>query len=379
MTTLESSRTDASIVSAFESETIPTQIELRNISKRYGSVVALDDVSLTVEPGELIALLGTSGSGKTTLLRSVAGLGALDSGVVEIGGHNVTNIATRLRPIGMVFQNYALFPNLNVSRNISFPLEVRARGSFDRRVDELLELVGLSGYGQRNIHELSGGQQQRVALARALAPNPRVLLLDEPLSALDAVIRSGLRDEIRRIQQDLKITTVHVTHDQSEALAIADRVAVMSLGKIVECAPPQQLYRSPKSSFTASFVGGRNTMRLPFRGGQIRVGAFVRSIRDLAPTGTASRDALVTFCPEDVVVQGTDDRLDSGFAQNLCSLGNGRVVASTFHGSTSRVTIRLDAQEAPSIVAELPTSTVPPMGSPVIVHIEETNVQVFLD
>jgi putative spermidine/putrescine transport system ATP-binding protein len=304
MTTIESTRVHQTPAEPrVDSVIVPTAVTLRNITKRYGPVVALDDVSLSVEPGELVALLGTSGSGKTTLLRSIAGLGAIDSGVVEISGRDVTSESTRLRPIGMVFQSYALFPNLNVARNISFPLDVRARGNYQRRVDELLELVGMSGYGTRSIHELSGGQQQRVALARALAPNPRVLLLDEPLSALDAVIRSNLRDEIRRIQQELQITTVHVTHDQSEALAIADRVAVMSNGKIVECAPPQKLYREPTSLFTASFVGGRNTIRRPFRSGRITLGSFTRSIQQLAPHGTPARDALLTFCPEDVLLQ----------------------------------------------------------------------------
>jgi putative spermidine/putrescine transport system ATP-binding protein len=355
-------------------EIVPTSIRVSSVTKRYGNTMALDDVSLRIEPGELVALLGTSGSGKTTLLRSIAGLGTLDSGTIEIGGVDVTSVPSRLRSIGMVFQSYALFPNLNVARNISFPLEVRGL-EHRKRVGELLELVGMQGFQDRAIHELSGGQQQRVALARALAPKPRVLLLDEPLSALDAVIRTNLRDEIRRIQQELRITTVHVTHDQSEALAIADRIAVMSNGQIVECAPPRQLYREPASAFTASFVGGRNTIVRPFRNGQVHLGTFVKSIRELAPSGTSSLEAMITFCPEDVIVQVSEFRGSESEVQ----LGEARVVGTTFHGSTNRISLALRGSVDTTLVAECPVGSEFTVGSTVHVGIAESNIRVFVD
>ena len=235
-------------------------VDLHGVTKAFGATRALDQVSLTVEPGELVALLGGSGCGKTTLLRVVAGLTRPDGGRVRIGDREVTTIPTRHRPIGMVFQHYALFPNLDVAGNVAFPLTVRRRrpsAEVRRRTGELLELVGLAGYEKRYPNELSGGQQQRVALARALAPEPEVLLLDEPLSALDAVIRVSLRDEIRRIQQRVGTTALFVTHDQSEAMAIADRVAVMAEGRIEEIATPPEIWERPASRVAALFVGAR--------------------------------------------------------------------------------------------------------------------------
>ena len=203
-----------------------TAVSLRGVTKRYGAVHALDNVSIDIASGELLALLGPSGCGKTTLLRSVAGLVHPDGGVIEIGGRDVSGVPTRERPIGMVFQSYALFPNMTIRENIAFPLSVRKRPAAEikRRVDDLLDLVRLGPQADRYPNQVSGGQAQRCALGRALAPAPDVLLLDEPLSALDALVRGRLRDEIRRVQQLVKTTALYVTHDQSEALAIADRV-----------------------------------------------------------------------------------------------------------------------------------------------------------
>jgi putative spermidine/putrescine transport system ATP-binding protein len=300
-----------------------TSVDLVGVTKRYGQVVALDDVTLHVEPGELVALLGPSGSGKTTLLRSVAGLIIPEAGTVQIGGEDVTHVPTRRRPIGMVFQSYALFPNMSVAANIGFPLAARRRPREEirARVRDLLALVGLEGMEDRYPNELSGGQQQRVALARALAPEPGVLLLDEPLSALDAVIRSGLRDEMRRIQQRLSITALYVTHDQSEAMAIADRIAVMADGRIVEVESPARIYEDPRERFTATFVGSRNALELPVGAdGYVRWGT---AFEVPAPPGANGR-ALAVFKPEDV------ELVEQGGVE-------GTVDVVVFNGATSRI------------------------------------------
>jgi putative spermidine/putrescine transport system ATP-binding protein len=303
-------------------------VGVRDVTVRYGSTTALDAVSLDIASGELVALLGQSGCGKTTLLRSIAGLVTPTSGTIEIDGTDVTDTQTRHRPIGMVFQSYALFPNLTVAGNVGFPLKVRRIGKADAgsRVVELLALVGLSDHATRYPNELSGGQQQRVALARALACEPRVLLLDEPLSALDAVIRVNLRDEIRRVQQRTGITAVYVTHDQSEALAIADRVAVMAGGRIEEIATPREIYDTPASPFTARFVGARTVLDLP---SQVlgRADWCRPLLGDLPPSSL-----VVAFRPEDA-------QLDPAGAPGV-------VEVRTFLGSSTRLQIRLDGGPA---------------------------------
>ncbi|BBK33784.1 putative spermidine/putrescine transport system ATP-binding protein [Stella humosa] len=231
--------------------------------KTYGGVVALERVSLTVHEGEFVTLLGPSGSGKTTLLKAIAGFEEIDEGRIALGGQDITDMPPAGRGIGMVFQNYALFPHLTVARNIAFPLEMRgvARREIDRRVAEILELVELGGYGGRLPRQLSGGQQQRVALARATVFNPRLLLLDEPFSALDRKLRESMQVELRHLQQRLGLTTVFVTHDQEEALLLSDRIAVMSNGRIEQLDRPTAIYERPASRFVAGFVGEANLLR----------------------------------------------------------------------------------------------------------------------
>jgi putative spermidine/putrescine transport system ATP-binding protein len=238
-------------------------VELVDVVKDYGSSRALSGVNLTMVPGEFIALLGPSGCGKTTVLRALSGLERITSGRILIDGEDVANVPVNRRDIGMVFQSYSLFPHMTVMQNVLFGLEMRKVAADDRRrrAEEALEMVGLGHLGRRYAHQLSGGQQQRVALARALVTRPRVLLLDEPLSALDAKVRVQLRDEIRRIQTELGITTLFVTHDQEEALAVADRVAVMNAGGIEQIGAPEELYRTPSSAFVADFVGLSNRIR----------------------------------------------------------------------------------------------------------------------
>jgi len=235
-------------------------IEVKNVSKRFGNNEVLKDISLTVSEGELVTLLGPSGCGKSTLLRSVAGLLRIDGGAVSIDGQDVTPVPPQKRNVGMMFQSYALFPNMNVSKNMAFGLSIRRlpKAEIKRRVDEMVELVGLHGMENRYPSQLSGGQQQRVALARALIMNPKVLLLDEPLSALDAKIRQSLRVQIREIQQKCKITAVFVTHDQEEAMSISDEIFVMNDGHIVQAGTPSDLYLRPENEFVARFIGHYN-------------------------------------------------------------------------------------------------------------------------
>ncbi|MEH2563318.1 ABC transporter ATP-binding protein [Bradyrhizobium sp. AZCC 2289] len=239
--------------------------------RNRGAIVAVRNVDLDVKPGELLTLLGPSGCGKTTTLRMIAGFQEPSGGKILIAGRDVTHVPANQRDIGFVFQNYALFPHLTIFGNVAYGLQVRNKSASElqRAVTEALELVGLAGFGERLPNELSGGQQQRVALARAIVIRPRVLLFDEPLSNLDAKLRVSMRGEIRHLQRTLKITTVYVTHDQEEAMAISDRIAVMEAGRIVQLDTAEALYRRPGSAFVAGFIGRANLLR-----------ATVESVRD---------------------------------------------------------------------------------------------------
>lgn len=246
---------------------------LRNVSKRFGNVKALDNFDLEVGVGELVALLGPSGCGKTTALRVVAGLEHQDSGSVIVGDRDISQVPAHKRNMGMVFQAYSLFPNLTVEENVAFGLQMRKVSKHLRlkKAHELLDLVGLDSQSKRYTHQLSGGQQQRVALARALAFEPEILLLDEPLSALDAQVRVNLREEIRRLQLSLGTTTLFVTHDQEEAMAISDRVGVMNSGVLEQIDTPDALYNKPSSSFVASFVGTMNKIPTFITDGMVEI------------------------------------------------------------------------------------------------------------
>jgi len=232
-------------------------IEVRNVSKRFGNFQALDDVSLDVESGSLTALLGPSGSGKSTLLRIIAGLEMPDAGGIRLAGEDATVVAPQKRGVGFVFQHYAAFKHMTVRDNVAFGLKIRKRPKDEirARVDELLQLVQLQGFGHRYPAQLSGGQRQRMALARALAPEPKVLLLDEPFGALDARVRAELRVWLRKLHDETHTTTVFVTHDQEEAMEISDRVVVMNQGRIEQIAEPRELYDAPANDFVATFVG----------------------------------------------------------------------------------------------------------------------------
>ncbi|MDQ6883498.1 MAG: ABC transporter ATP-binding protein [Candidatus Dormibacteraeota bacterium] len=319
-------------------------MRLEDLRRRYGAVTALDGLSLTISPGELVALLGPSGCGKTTALRLLAGLEEADGGRVVIAGEDVTGLAANRRDVGMVFQAYSLFPHMTAWQNVAFGLQMRKVPVTERRrrAGEVLELVGLSGFANRYAHQLSGGQQQRVALARALAIRPKVLLLDEPLSALDAKVRFRLRDEIRRVQLEIGITTLFVTHDQEEALAIADRVGVMQAGRLEQLGPPTVVYSRPATPFVASFVGLTNRLPGVVRHGEVEVrGVRLPLVQRDEPDGSAV--ALVR--PEAVTVVGD--------AQSAAGPLIGTVIATAFLGATSRVTVDLGGV---TVLAQLATS-----------------------
>ena len=237
-------------------------LEVNDLTKSFGANTVVKSVSFGFDKGEFISLLGPSGCGKTTILRMIAGFENPTSGSIKVDGQDITSLKPNQRQLGMVFQAYALFPNLNVGDNIGFGLKIAGMPTEQRRtrVDEMLRLIGLPGFEKRYPYEMSGGQQQRVALARAIAPRPRMLLLDEPLSALDAKIRVSLREEIRAIQIDLGITTVFVTHDQEEALSISDRIVVMNAGNIEQLGAPHEIYNTPATRFVATFVGQLNSI-----------------------------------------------------------------------------------------------------------------------
>jgi putative spermidine/putrescine transport system ATP-binding protein len=305
-----------------------TAVEFRGIRRAFGTTYALDGLDLQLRPGELLALLGPSGCGKTTALRLLAGFDSPTEGQVLIGGKDVTGVPAAKRDTGMVFQAYSLFPTMTAAENVAFGLRMRKVGAAARakRAAELLEVVGLGSRGGSYPHQMSGGQQQRVALARALAVSPSVLLLDEPLSALDARVRVQLRDEIRRVQLAEGITTLFVTHDQSEALAVADRVAVLNAGRLEQVDVPQIVYAHPATPFVAEFVGVMNT--IPVANGRIAPSAAERT----------------QVRPESLRVGGADGV-------------KGTVLTSTFLGAVTRLVVTTE-------VGELTVDTVSHPGLP---------------
>ncbi len=298
-------------------------IELREVHRAFGATVALDRVSLGIAPGEFFALLGPSGSGKTTCLRLIAGFDRPDGGQVLLDGEDVTGVPPFDRNVNTVFQDYALFPHMSVAENVAYGLRVRGVKAAERaaRAREMLDLVRLADHGERRPAQLSGGQKQRVALARALVNRPKVLLLDEPLGALDLKLREEMQAELKGLQQRLGITFVFVTHDQGEALSMADRVAVFSQGRIEQLDTPRRLYTRPRTAFVASFVGSANVVAA-----------------DLAEQLTGRRQAFA-IRPELITILAGDERAPEGSVR--CE---GTLDDVLYHGASSRCHVRLDAQ-----------------------------------
>ena len=339
-------------------------VQLVDLAKYFGKVKALDGLSLDIAEGELVALLGPSGCGKTTALRALAGLQELDRGQMIVDGKDVTFQRANNRGMGMVFQAYSLFPHMTARENVEYGLKLRAHKTAGEkrkaRSAELLELVGLSTHANHYPHQLSGGQQQRIALARALAISPKVLLLDEPLSALDAKVRTQLREEIRRIQVELGTTTLFVTHDQEEALGIADRVGVMRNGQLEQIAAPAQLYDRPKTAFVAEFVGLTNPITGKVNGGSIEVlGGVVKTL----PGSITSGSGIALVRPESIDVVASKS-------------GNATIVSASFLGATCRLNISM--RDGSHVISQLPSPDAVGLDAGMSVKVSLLDIPVFV-
>jgi spermidine/putrescine transport system ATP-binding protein len=314
-------------------------IEARAITKRFGAFVAVDNVSLRLEPGEFLTLLGPSGCGKTTLLRIFAGFETPDAGTVHLGGDDMTPLPPYRRDLNQVFQSYALFPHLNVRDNIAFGLRMRRVPAAERsrRVAEAITSVSLNGMEARKPHQLSGGQRQRVALARALVCRPKVLLLDEPLSALDAKLRHEMRQELRHLHRKLGLTFLFVTHDQQEALSMSDRIAVMNRGRIEQVGSSHEIYRSPRTAFAADFIGLANFLKAKIEGTEeslvrLVVGDGLVLFGEAGPFAKAQGSMLISIRPENISVS----RLPSGRPNAFAA----RVEERVFQGPSHLLRLR---------------------------------------
>jgi putative spermidine/putrescine transport system ATP-binding protein len=347
-------------------------LELHDLHRTFGSHKALSGINIALGEGEFLSMLGPSGCGKTTALRLVAGFDRPDQGRITVDGRDMTGVSPNKRDMGMVFQAYSLFPNMTARQNVEFGLRIRGRDKADRkgRVDDLLELVGLGHAGDRYPHQLSGGMQQRVALARALAIEPRVLLLDEPLSALDAKVRVQLREEIRRIQLELGITTLYVTHDQEEALAISDHVAVMYGGVIEQMGAPAEMYTAPKTPFVAEFIGTMNRLEATIVDGSSgevdHAGTKLRV--DAARGRTNGERVLILIRPESLELNAAGN----GASANGNTL-TGEVVTQTFLGPVTRLKV------TGGLIADMSTARAAalPVGANVVAHVPSEGVQLL--
>src|SRR6267154_2331425 len=350
-------------------------LRIRSLTKRFGQFIALNDVSLDVPKGEFVCFLGPSGCGKTTLLRAIAGLDPQDAGMIEIAGRDVSHLPPAARDFGIVFQSYALFPNLTVGANVGYGLVNRraGRAAMDARVHELLTLVGLKDQEKKYPVQLSGGQQQRVALARAIATSPGLLLLDEPLSALDARVRLRLRDEIKALQRRLGVTTIMVTHDQEEALAMADRIVVMNQGVIEQVGSPQEIYRSPTTAFVADFVGTMTFLDAEIAGPMsLRVGAIELACPDAKRFATGS-SVRIGLRPEEIRVRNIDRATPNQIAT--------RVTGLDFLGSFCRARLKPDAAPDVTILADFSLNLMRDLavaeGQPLTVALPPESLRVF--
>jgi putative spermidine/putrescine transport system ATP-binding protein len=333
-------------------------LSIENVRKAFGATTVVQEFNLDVDQGEFISFLGPSGCGKTTVLRMVAGFEEPSSGTIAVGGKDITRLKPNQRNIGMVFQAYALFPNLTVAQNIGFGLKVGGmpRADADKRVAEMLALIKLNEFGDRYPYQLSGGQQQRVALARALAPKPKLLLLDEPLSALDAKVRVSLREEIRSIQKSLGITTVFVTHDQEEALSISDRIVVMYGGKAEQVGSPFEIYNRPATKFVANFVGTLNTLEGTVTdpsSGTVKVGAGEVVLKNKL-NGSKAGDTLSLALRPEAISLGRQPGRDA-------TLG-GEITEVNFLGSVIRVRVDLGKDAVSLDTFNSPASPPPRVG-----------------
>ncbi|MGB6119636.1 MAG: ABC transporter ATP-binding protein [Mesorhizobium sp.] len=348
-------------------------LKIEHVKKAFGATVVVKDFNLDIQQGEFVSFLGPSGCGKTTVLRMVAGFEQPTSGNILVGGKDVTRLKPNQRNIGMVFQAYALFPNLTVAQNIAFGLRVAGvnKAEQDKRVAEMLNIIKLPQLGDRFPYQLSGGQQQRVALARALAPSPKLLLLDEPLSALDAKVRVSLRDEIRSIQQRLGITTIFVTHDQEEALSISDRIAVMNQGVAEQVATPFEIYNRPATKFVANFVGTLNVLEgvvANAADGTVKVGDSEVAVKGKL-NGHKSGDAVTLALRPEAISLGT--------AQGLDQTLSGKIEQVHFLGSVIRVKVGVGKDMVSLDTFNNSSAPPPQVGQPASISFASNDVLVL--
>ena len=350
-----------------------SKLTLDHVVKRYSGLTVVKDVSLAIDEGEFVSLLGPSGCGKTTILRMVAGLIEPSGGTIRIGDRDVTQLPPNKRNIGLVFQSYALFPHLTVYENVAFGLRRKGQGGseLDARVIEALAMVRLAGYGERYPRQLSGGQQQRVAMARAIAPRPNVLLFDEPLSNLDAKLRDEMQIELKRLQRELGITTLFVTHDQAEALSLSDRVCVMHDGVIQQFAEPETIYHRPATAFVASFIGKPNRLKATLRGGLLALDGHVE-LRSESAAG-ADGQAVDVFIRQEAIslAESGDDSVNRI---------PGTVSLRSFSGPQVKYVVRIGRDH--ELVVEAPSSGPAgdlALGQPVVLEVRPQDVLVLAE
>ncbi len=347
-------------------------VQVQSLSKHYGAVRAVEDVSFDIRAGEFLTLLGPSGSGKTTLLMMIAGFTRPTQGSIRIGGQEIVHLPPHKRNIGMVFQNYALFPHMSVGENVAYPLRLRkvGRSETEDRVRRVLDLVQLGGYAARRVSELSGGQRQRIALARAIVFEPRILLMDEPLSALDKQLRETMQIEIRKLHDRLGMTTISVTHDQREALTMSDRIAVFSNGRLAQVAAPSDLYEKPESRFIAEFIGESSFLPLRRTAGGMAYGD--QTIR-LAEAHATTGDPMLMLRPERLRV------VPAGTEAGDANLFPGRIQSAMFQGESLLFEVRLDGGHTVfSRMANRSENTrnLPQAGQPVLLRLERADARI---
>ena len=341
-------------------------IEIDNVTKAYQNTVVIEGLSATIQPGEFFTLLGPSGCGKTTLLRMIIGFNSIEAGEIRVDGKRINDIPTNKRNMGMVFQNYAVFPHMDVRDNVAYGLKNRGVGKTERyeRVDEILRLVKIDQYANRMPAQLSGGQQQRVALARAIVIQPDVLLMDEPLSNLDAKLRVEMRNVIKRIQHEVGITTVYVTHDQEEALAISDRIAVMNGGVIQQIGTPKFIYQRPANEFVSGFIGLSNFVDASYKDGVIDFGNFYRV--PLKLSDAAGSEVRAAIRPEEFIIKKSDE---TGIPATINS--------SVFLGMTLHYFATLNNGQEVEIVVPSDLSDILPDGQKVSLNVVPEKINVF--
>tara|TARA_B100000686_G_scaffold13840_1_gene13257 strand:- start:141 stop:1211 length:1071 start_codon:yes stop_codon:yes gene_type:complete len=353
-----------------------TLVELKSIRKTFGNVVAVDSVNLSISRGEFVVLLGPSGSGKTTILSMLGGFMTPSTGQIFIEGVDVTQVPPALRPTVTVFQDYALFPHMSVASNVGFGLAMRKipKNERARRAEESLRLVGLEGFGDRSIDQLSGGQRQRVALARAIAVEPSVLLLDEPLGALDLNLRRQMQEELVRIQKQLGTTFVHVTHDQDEAMSIADTIVVLNQGKIEDNGSPDRIYLKPGSLFTATFMGESNILEGTITtadNGNIQIETKLGDI-EVAGEGSAGDAIRLSIRPEQVKIGAAKD--DSDIA-----LGNIEITEAVFQGSHRRCRGSAGPDQDMELLLQIPVENAIQSGDTVGIFVQPDDIVLLQD